>query len=157
MNDQLHQRSVELNQVNGLLESILGSLNLGIAVLDPALTIRAWSRRAEDLWGLRVEEVLGKPFLKLDIGIPLLPLRQPIRDCLAGLANIADPADEPQRIAIDGVNRRGKPIRCQITCRPLAGAENGTGRVLLIMEEAPRGAASGPQHPERTESGNGAS
>jgi two-component system CheB/CheR fusion protein len=85
--------------------------------------------------------VLGKPFLKLDIGIPLTQLRQPIRDCLAGIASITDSAgaaDEPHGIAIDGVNRRGKPIRCQVSCRLLADGEGGTGQVLLIMEESPR-------------------
>jgi two-component system CheB/CheR fusion protein len=142
MNDQLHDRSLEVNRVNSLLESILGGLNLGIAVLDSGLKVQVWSRRAEDLWGLRGEEVLGKPFLKLDIGIPLAPLRQPIRDCLAGIAGIAadsaGAADGPQMIAIDGVNRRGKPIRCQVSCRLLADGESGAGRVLLVMEESPR-------------------
>ena len=27
--------------------------------------------RAEDLWGLRPEEVVGKPFLNLDLSLPL--------------------------------------------------------------------------------------
>jgi two-component system, chemotaxis family, CheB/CheR fusion protein len=131
MNDQLHQRSEDVNRANRLLEVILGTLAVGVAVLDHDLAVEVWSRRAEDLWGLRQEEVLGKPFLKLDIGIPLAQLRQPIRDCRSGAA-------DGHRLHIDGVNRRGKPIQCQVTCSLIDDGEPGSGQILLLMEESPR-------------------
>ncbi|HEV7519308.1 MAG TPA: PAS domain-containing protein, partial [Thermoanaerobaculia bacterium] len=134
MNDQLQQRSEDVNQVNDLLESILGSLNVGVAVLEPDLSVAVWSQRAEDLWGLRKEEALGRPFLKMDIGIPLTRLKQPIRDCLAGTA-------EGETVSIDGVNRRGKPIRCQVTCTLLEESNGRAHRVLLVMAESPRSVA----------------
>jgi two-component system CheB/CheR fusion protein len=132
MNDQLHQRSEDVNQVNDLLESILGSLNVGVAVLEPNLSVAVWSQRAEDLWGLRKEEAIGRPFLKMDIGIPLTRLKQPIRDCLAGTS------EGGERVSIDGVNRRGKPIRCQVTCTLLEESNGRPHRVLLVMAESPR-------------------
>ncbi len=147
MNDQLHQRSEEIHQVNDLLESILGSLNLGVAVLEADLSVAVWSRRAEDLWGVRREETLGKPFLKLDIGIPLSTLQGPIRDCLAA-GTVATNDGNGDRdgndrngkttLSIDGVNRRGKPIRCQVTCTLLAESNSRPHRVLLVMAESSR-------------------
>ncbi|HZF10586.1 MAG TPA: CheR family methyltransferase [Thermoanaerobaculia bacterium] len=130
VNDQLHLSTSDLNRLNGLLESILGSLSAGVVVLDRDLVVTAWSTRAEDLWGLRREEAVGKPFLKLDIGLPVGQLRQPIRECLAGTR-------DGEIVTLDGVNRRGKTIRCRITCRVLDG-DNGSGQLLLVMEEAPQ-------------------
>src|SRR5262249_25137339 len=77
MNDELRKGGDELNQANGSLESILTGLRSGVAVLDPELRVTVWNNQAEDLWGLRKEEVEGKHFLNLDIGLPVGELRQP--------------------------------------------------------------------------------
>jgi two-component system CheB/CheR fusion protein len=102
-------------------------------VLAPDLSVAVWSQRAEDLWGLRKEETLGQPFLKMDIGIPLQALRRPIQDCLDGGAD-----GDGNGVSIDGVNRRGKPIRCRIHCTFLPEQNGKPHRVLLIMTESPR-------------------
>jgi two-component system CheB/CheR fusion protein len=141
MNEELHQRSGEIHEVNDLMESILGSLNVGVAVLDADLSVSVWSQRAENLWGVRKEETLGKPFLKLDIGIPLTALQGPIRDCLAGTADGKDGTNG--KLSIDGVNRRGKPIRCQVSCSLLEKSNGKPHQVLLVMAESPRASSSG--------------
>jgi two-component system CheB/CheR fusion protein len=64
VNEELRQRSEELRQVNGFLESILGSLRGGVAVVDSDFLVRVWNKRAEDLWGLRSDEVRGKNLLR---------------------------------------------------------------------------------------------
>jgi two-component system CheB/CheR fusion protein len=128
MNEELRQRSDELNQVNTFLESILGSFRGGVVVLDRDLTVMVWNHRAEDLWGLRPEEVREKHFLNLDIGLPVDQLRPVIRAALNG--------DGAPPVTVDAVNRRGKPIRCQVTCTPLAGSDHDVRGAILLMEEA---------------------
>src|SRR5262249_12320252 len=70
MNEELRQRSDELNQVNNFLESILASSGGGVVVLDRDMMVLVWNHKAEDLWGLRAEEVKNRHFLNLDIGLP---------------------------------------------------------------------------------------
>jgi two-component system CheB/CheR fusion protein len=128
MNDELRQRSDELNQVNSFLQSILSGFKGSVVVLDKDLTVLVWSHRSEDMWGLRSDEVAGKQFLNLDIGLPTMELRQPIRDCLGGAPN--------KTVAVDAVNRRGKSVRCDVTCTPLNSGDDGVRGVILMMEEA---------------------
>jgi two-component system, chemotaxis family, CheB/CheR fusion protein len=127
MNDQLQQRTVDLNEVNGLLQSILGGLRSAVVVLGHDLAVEVWSPRAEDLWGMRGHEVLRAPFLRLDLGIPVQKLASALQSC-------RDRGE--QAVELEGVNRRGKPILCRITCTPLKGPP-GDGKVLLLMEERP--------------------
>jgi two-component system CheB/CheR fusion protein len=127
LNDQLQQSSEELNQVNAYFESVLTSLRAAVVVLDRTLQIQVWSDKAEDLWGLRWGEVEGKPFLDLDIGLPVQELRQPLRESLA--------RKQEQEIVLEGVNRRGKPVRCRVRCTPWMGMKNGMDGVILLMEE----------------------
>ncbi len=131
LNDQLHQSSLELNQVNSYFESVLTSLRAVVVVLDRSLQVRVWSERAEDLWGLRWEEVENKPFLDLDIGLPVEELRQPLRDALA--------KKREQEAMVDGVNRRGKPVLCRVRCTPHMAGRNGWDGVILLVEEVDRG------------------
>lgn len=127
MNEELRQRGDELNQVNGFFGSILASLRSGVAVLDEEMLVKAWNGKMEDLWGLRADEVQGKHFLNLDIGVALEVLRAPIRACLAG------EADEER--TMDCTNRRGKPIRCRVMISPLRG-DHSKG-VIVLFEEVP--------------------
>ncbi|HEY7503397.1 MAG TPA: PAS domain-containing protein, partial [Gemmatimonadales bacterium] len=114
INDEVRQRGEDLNQANRFLESVLTSLRSGVAVVDRELRILAWSRHAEELWGLRGEEVGGQHLLNLDIGLPVQKLRAVLRTCLNG--------DRPyEQVLLDAVNRRGKKILCQISCCSPAG------------------------------------
>ncbi len=126
-NEELRQRSDELNQVNTFLESILTGFRGGVVVLDRDLVVLVWNQKAEGLWGLRAEEVKGQHFMNLDIGLPVEQLRQPIKACLAGGTGTG--------VAVEAVNRRGKPIRCQVTCTPLLGPGAEPRGVILLTEE----------------------
>jgi len=126
-NDQLRGRTDELNRVNIFLESIVASMQAGVVVLDANLAVEVWNRQAEDLWGLRADEVRGKPFLNLEIGLPVEELKTPLSECLAG--------SSPQRVVLDGRNRRGKAIRCAVVCVPLAGSDKLVRGAILMMEQ----------------------
>jgi two-component system, chemotaxis family, CheB/CheR fusion protein len=130
MNDELRDRTDETLQANSFLGSVLSSIHQGVVVVDRALRIVAWSRRATDLWGLRDDEVEGEHLLNLDIGITVQRLRDPIRHVLAG--STVEPLE------LEGHDRRGKPVRVRIAFAPLQNrpdAEEPDGAILLVSAE----------------------
>lgn len=131
INDELRQRSEELNSVNAFLESILTSLRGGVAVVDRELKILVWNDQATELWGLRGEEVLGRHFLALDIGLPLERLRQPMRECLTG-------EQSGDGMEVEATNRRGKTIVCRVDCAPLRNPDGAVRGVIVTMNEVDR-------------------
>lgn len=128
INDELRLRGDELNEMNAFLSSILSSMRGGVVVLDRNLQIMAWNPRSEDLWGLRSDEVRGKNFLNLDVGLPVERLKPAIRACLAG-------ETEFNETLLDAINRRGKPISCRVTCTFLHDAGGAGDGVILVIEE----------------------
>jgi two-component system, chemotaxis family, CheB/CheR fusion protein len=126
-NGEMGRRGEDLRRINALLESILSGLEVGVVVVDPDLRVIAWNNRAEDLWGLRADEVRNRHILNLDIGLPVEQLRMPIRASLAGERNTS--------LVLDATNRRGRSIRCKISSTPLASGDGDTHGVILLMEE----------------------
>jgi two-component system CheB/CheR fusion protein len=129
INAELRQRTQDLDDSNAFLESILTSLGSGVAVLDRQMAVRIWNRQAEDLWGLRAEEVQGHHFLNLDIGLPVDDLRQQIRAAANGQT-------EQARVVLTAVNRRGRTIECAVTITPLLGADRSSEGVIIRMDHA---------------------
>jgi two-component system CheB/CheR fusion protein len=127
MNDQLEERSQDLRRINLYLHSILSGLSSAVVVLDRDLEVEIWSDKAQELWGLRDDEVRGQPFLSLDIGLPLERLREPILQCL-------NSGPRGTEVVLDGVNRRGRSFRCEVACTRLGDGEEPSG-VILLMEE----------------------
>ena len=115
VNDELHQRTEEVNRANAFLRSIVSSLRSGAIVIDQHFNILVWNPRAENLWGLREDEVKGQSLLSLDIGLPIDRLRAIIRPCLSGERDQIE-------VVLEATNRRGKAIQCRITCAPLLSA-----------------------------------
>jgi two-component system, chemotaxis family, CheB/CheR fusion protein len=131
VNDELHQRTEELNKTNSFLQAVLASLDSGTVVVNENLNVLVWNHKSEDLWGLRSDEVEGKSLLNLDIGLPVEKLRGLVRSCLAG-------ENSRGAVVFDATNRRGKRIRCRISCSPLIGPnERPHGAIILMGEEAP--------------------
>ena len=129
VNDEVNRRAEEISQLNALLESVFSSLRGAVVVVDAAMHVLVWSRRAEDLWGLRPEEVQGGHFLNLDIGLPVDQLRPLIKLALSD-------GKAPQTTTVDALNRRGKAIKCRVTSTQLSapGDEYPRG-VILVMED----------------------
>ena len=129
INDELRRRSEELNDVNDFMEAVLASLRGGVAVLDSELRVEVWNEKAFDLWGVRGDEVRGMHFMMLDIGLPVRTLAKPIRACLSG-------ESEREALSLEAINRRGKPITCDVTCTPMRRANGDEVRgVIVLMEE----------------------
>jgi two-component system CheB/CheR fusion protein len=128
INQELRERTAEVNEVNDQMDAILMSLRVAVAVMDRDLLVRAWSRRAEDLWGVRSDEVVGQRLMHLDTGLPLERMKAAIRSCVKGQSSY-------EEAVLDAVNRRGKVIRCRVTCTPLTGSDAEIRGVVLLMEE----------------------
>ena len=126
--EELRERSDDLNHSNGFLQSILSGVHSGVVVLDREVRVIGWNPRAEDLWGLRHDEVKGQHFLNLDNGLPTDQLRPAIRACLNGDGELSE-------VTLSATNRRGKAIECRVTSTPLFGPAKETRGVILMMDE----------------------
>jgi two-component system CheB/CheR fusion protein len=124
----LQERTDELDQSNAFLESILSSVESGVVVINRDFEILLWNERAEDLWGLRSDEVVGRSFLGLDIGLPVEKLAEPVRSFLAG-----DHEEDEQVLELEAVNRRGQSIVVHITNTLRRGPEEEIEGVVLLM------------------------
>jgi two-component system CheB/CheR fusion protein len=126
--EELRLSTNNLNQANAFLKAIFTSLPGGFVVLNPELNIQIWNLQAEDLWGLRSDEVQGQHFLNLEIGLPVEQLRQPIQSCLTG-------GLEYHEETLDAINRRGRKIQCKVTCMPLFTLKKDIQGVIVLMQE----------------------
>ena len=104
--------------VTPLLDSQSRTFGVSLAFVDVSALRHLQVHRAEDMWGLRADEVRGQSLLALDIGLPTDRLRQVIRASLNGDSGSWD-------IVLPATNRRGRSIDCQITGTPLHGSDHG--------------------------------
>ncbi len=126
MNDELSQRTEDSNIANAFLNSILASLQSGVIVVDQKLNLLLWNKRAEDLWGLRADEVKGKSLYLLDIGLPVEKI--PLQAFLSG-------SEKFQEMDLVATNRRGRTIQCHIVCTPFLSIRGETDGIVLLIEE----------------------
>jgi two-component system CheB/CheR fusion protein len=128
MNEELRHRTREVNQVNSFLETVLGTMGIGVAVVDGDHRVQIWNGDARELWGLSADEVEGEHVLALDIGLPLGQLRGDLKAAVSGQA------ERSERV-LDAINRRGHALRCRVTIVPLGSSTDGGGGGALIMME----------------------
>jgi two-component system, chemotaxis family, CheB/CheR fusion protein len=126
MNEEQRSRGQELDRVNLFLEGILGSLGVGVVVLDRERRVQVWNANSTDLWGLRPEEVEGESFLGLDMGLPVEELREPLRRVLDG-------NNSHEEHEIEAVTRRGRQVTARVRMIPLSAAEDDRYGVILLM------------------------
>jgi two-component system CheB/CheR fusion protein len=128
LNDEARERTDRMADLNAFLESILRGLRSGVVVVDRDLHIRQWNHHAEEMWGLRADEVLQRNFLNLDSGLPVEQLRAPIRACLQG-------ESEHLQVLVQATNRRGRSVRIRVTCTPLTAGLPDVRGVILLLDE----------------------
>jgi two-component system CheB/CheR fusion protein len=129
LNQELRRRGLDLTRSNVFLSGILRSVPLGVVVMNDDLHIELWNDVAADMWGLRQDEVQGKHFLGLDIGLPVQQLRQP----LLALRHAPDTVSET---VVQATNRRGRPITVRALCASVGGAAADGHGVILLMQES---------------------
>jgi two-component system, chemotaxis family, CheB/CheR fusion protein len=143
MNDELRERTLQLNDANAFLETILTNLHLAVVVLDRALNVRVWNAVSADYWGLRPDETEGRSFLELDIGLPVHELSEPLRACIDGRS------EREQRV-LDAINRRGRPVSCNVTALPSRGIDGRIDGAVVLMEVLPSGDGARPAPQRRS-------
>jgi two-component system CheB/CheR fusion protein len=127
INDELRLRTGELDEANGLLESLVISLPGGVAVIDRDMRISVWNGPSAELWGLRSDEARGQHFLNLGIGLPVEELRPTLKAILGGESG-------GETVSLQATNRRGKEFRCQVAMTPLLGEKRAIRGVVLLMD-----------------------
>ncbi len=134
MNEEMRIRTGELDEARSFLEGVLSSVAAGVVVLDAELLVRSWNRGAEELWGLRSDEVRNQPFFSLDFGLPTVDLRDIVGQCLTT-------GKRTGPVQVTAINRIGRTIICTVICSPLKnsgeGDRDGDGAVLLMEETYP--------------------
>jgi two-component system, chemotaxis family, CheB/CheR fusion protein len=135
LNDELRTRSVDADTLTTYLQSVFSSLRSAVVVIDSDYRVRVWNRGAEDLWGVRSEEAVGASFLRLDIGLPVAELVEPLRAAITG-----QPGDLVKTIR--STTRRGKTIDCQVSITPLKTSDGTSCGVILFMDDAANAAIS---------------
>lgn len=128
MNDELRHRTLELNDINAFLETILKTVGLAVAVVDSEQHIQIWNGQARELWGLSADEVEDQHVMSLDMGLPLESLKGQLRATLEGKS----PHEE---VVLDATTRRGKAIQCRVTLLPLTGDGDGAVSGAIMMME----------------------
>ncbi len=111
VNEETQRRGEELDRVSNLFAAIMACLDRPVVVLDRQLLVQVWNAQAEELWGLRADEVVGESLPGLEMGLPVDRLFGPIRACLDG-----DRAQET--VELDGYDARGREVRCRVRCAP---------------------------------------
>lgn len=67
-----------------LLDQVLHERRVAVTVVDADLVVSPWNDPAQQMWGLRSDEVVGKEFLGLDIGLRVQRLLPPLKQALSG-------------------------------------------------------------------------
>jgi two-component system, chemotaxis family, CheB/CheR fusion protein len=129
MNELQGERTGDLDRAHMFLEGILGSLGLGVVVLDADARIQLWNSSAAEFWGLRDHAVVGAHFLTLDIGFPVEALKQPVAAALS-------PKQDKSELVVEAVNRRGRNFRCRVRTLPLNEDGGEPYGVIVMMSEA---------------------
>ncbi len=129
-NDQLRDRTVAITELNDFMQSILGSLDAAVIVVDAELRVQVWTRQAEELWGLRQDETLGQTIAGLDSGLPMDDLIPWLTAVVGG-----DQTGVHGR-RVQAVNRRGRTVELRVTVTRMVGESRAVSGALILFEES---------------------
>lgn len=133
MNDELRHRSIELNEMNHFLETVLTTIGVAVIVLDRNQQVRIWNSQARELWGLTRDEAHGQHLFSLDIGLPLTTIRPKLTAVISGKSS-------REEAMLEATNRRGRTFQCQVTLMRLGpSGEDGAAGAVMMMENADGG------------------
>ena len=127
-NEELRIQAQQAVSYKVYLESVLRSMELGVAVIDDKHIVRSWNRWSENAWGLRAEEVVGTSFEALDIGFPVHLLRD-------GLLAVQSGREEFFEQALEGIDRRGRAILCCVRVAPLTSDHQEFAGMVISFED----------------------
>jgi two-component system CheB/CheR fusion protein len=112
MNTEVNSRATDLDRLNLFFEGILGSLRVGVIVVDRQRKIQIWNSTSAELWGLRADEVEDQDLMELDIGLP-------VKDFENAIARSFDGPTGPIEERVEAMNRRGQRLTAVVRVMPL--------------------------------------
>ncbi|RBY83058.1 chemotaxis protein CheR [Geodermatophilus sp. TF02-6] len=127
-NEELRATTDEVGAVNRFMNGVLSSFRAGVAVVDAELRVLVWNAAAEDLWGLRQDEVAGRHLLNLDVGLPVSRLQALLRRQVSG------EGDGHDTLELDAVNRRGRPVRVRVTVTTFSETPGQRHGAVVLMD-----------------------
>ncbi len=130
-NEELRSRGSELDKTNSFLVSVLASEPAAVVALDHALRVQSWNGAAVELWGLRAEEVAGRPLFDLDFGL------MPAEGLLRMISACRDQESPREELLLHATNRRGRHLSIRVIATPMMVEDGSTGVILLMQEVAP--------------------
>jgi len=127
VNEELRIQAEQASSYRLYLEAVLRSMNGGIIVLDQKFEIQSWNRWSENTWGLRAEEVMGTSFNALDIGVPVHLLHDSLLAVQSG-------REEHVESVVEGIDRRGRRILCDVIVTSLLDEQGRNRGVVLLFQ-----------------------
>jgi two-component system, chemotaxis family, CheB/CheR fusion protein len=136
MNEELLLQAREIERAERFLTAILDSLVGGVAVLSHDFDVLVWNRAAEDLFGLRSEEVTGRSFLALDIGLPVGEVGPLLHALSSPESADAVPADRraSEQVILDAFDRRGRSMSCRVTVRRFTRSPETDAQLVVFFD-----------------------
>ncbi|QGN35490.1 PAS domain-containing protein [Microlunatus sp. Gsoil 973] len=131
INQRLRDQTLAVGEASGLMQAILDGLEIAVVVVDQDLVVQVWNTAAEELWGLRESETVGRHIVDLDSGMPTERLNALLRRVVDG-----QEAGVGHSELIPAINRRGRSILLRMTLTSLTGARS-RARALVLFEVQP--------------------
>jgi two-component system CheB/CheR fusion protein len=141
MNEELLATADQIEAGQQFLDAILDGLPDAVAVTDRRLDLVVWNRAAEELFGLRTDEAIGRAFPSLDIGLPVGEISPLLHAAVADGPGRSAEIDGTVTVTLDAHDRRGRPFSCRVSVRRI-GRPTPTPTdpiVMVLMEASPDG------------------
>jgi two-component system, chemotaxis family, CheB/CheR fusion protein len=133
-NEDARRHSDEFGDYRHHVDAIMRGLDSGVVVVGADLKVHSWNRWSENAWGFREEEVIGHPFVELEIGLPVQRLDTALRQAVnEGTISEA---------ILDAIDRRGRSLKCRVRVAPLMHDDRSIHGALIVMEDHSTAAAA---------------
>jgi two-component system CheB/CheR fusion protein len=126
INQELDRRTADVERLNAYVASVLDAVPAAVVVVDVDQRVRAWNRRAVEMWGVARDDALGRPLAKVEVGLPAEALALPVRAVLAG-------QEDPEDRVLDQGEGAGQ---VRLGYGPLLGAAGEVEGVVLTVGDA---------------------
>ena len=89
VNDELRSRNIDVNQINNDLNNLLNSIDIAVIMVGNDLTIRRFTPRAQEIYGL-IPGDIGRPLFNVNPTIEIPPLQPLVLRVMSSLQTIEE-------------------------------------------------------------------
>ena len=89
VNDELRSRNLDVSQINNDLNNLLNSIDIAVIMVGNDLTIRRFTPRAQQIYGL-IPGDIGRPFFNVNPTIEIPPLQPLVLKVMSNLQTIEE-------------------------------------------------------------------